>query len=106
MRELEERLYKHINTLIERYPKLEGARQSIIDAYLIMEECYENGGKLLIAGNGGSAADSEHIAGELMKRFKIQRPVCDEYAQRLMEIDSERGTELAKILNVLLWQFL
>ena len=35
-----------------------------------MEECYENGGKLLIAGNGGSAADSEHIAGELMKRFK------------------------------------
>ena len=56
MRELEERLYKHINTLIERYPKLEGARQSIIDAYLIMEECYENGGKLLIAGNGGGAA--------------------------------------------------
>ena len=99
MRELEERLYKHINTLIERYPKLEGVRQSIIDAYLIMEECYENGGKLLIAGNGGSAADSEHIAGELMKRFKIQRPVGDEYAQRLMEIDSERGRELAKNLE-------
>ena len=99
MRELEERLYKHITTLIERYPKLEGVRQSIIDAYLIMEECYENGGKLLIAGNGGSAADSEHIAGELMKRFKIQRPVSDEYAQRLMEIDSERGRELAKNLE-------
>ena len=99
MRELEERLYKHINTLIERYPKLEGVRQSIIDAYLIMEECYENGGKLLIAGNGGSAADSEHIAGELMKRFKIQRPVGDEYAQILMEIDSERGRELAKNLE-------
>lgn len=99
MRELEERLYKHINTLIERYPKLEGVRQSIIDAYLIMEACYENGGKLLIAGNGGSAADSEHIAGELMKRFKIQRPVSDEYAQRLMEIDSERGRELAKNLE-------
>lgn len=99
MRELEERLYKHINTLTERYPKLEGVRQSIIDAYLIMEECYENGGKLLIAGNGGSAADSEHIAGELMKRFKIQRPVSDEYAQRLMEIDSERGRELAKNLE-------
>ena len=99
MRELEERLYKYINTLIERYPKLEGVRQSIIDAYLIMEECYENGGKLLIAGNGGSAADSEHIVGELMKRFKIQRPVGDEYAQRLMEIDSERGRELAKNLE-------
>lgn len=99
MRELEERLYKHIHTLIERYPKLEGVKQSIIDAYLIMEECYENGGKLLIAGNGGSAADSEHIAGELMKRFKIQRPVSDEYAKRLIEIDSERGRKLAKNLE-------
>lgn len=99
MRKLEERLYKHIHTLIERYPELEVVKQSIIDAYLIMEECYENGGKLLIAGNGGSAADSEHIAGELMKRFKIQRPVSDEYAQRLMEIDSERGRKLAKNLE-------
>ena len=38
-----------------------------------MEECYENGGKLLVAGNGGSAADAEHIVGELMKGFKMPR---------------------------------
>jgi len=75
MHTLEPKLVKHIEFLIERYPKLLSVRKEIIDAYLLMEESYENGGKLLIAGNGGSAADSEHIAGELMKRFKILRPV-------------------------------
>ena len=83
---LEERLRKHIDLLIERYPKLKEIEQPIIDAYLVMEEAYENGGKLLIAGNGGSAADSEHIAGELMKRFKTPRPVSEEYALSLIHI--------------------
>lgn len=99
MKELETRLQRHIDLLIERYPVLDVCKQDIIDAYLIMEECYENGGKLLVAGNGGSAADSEHIAGELMKRFKIQRPVSKEYAEKLIEIDPERGPSLAKNLE-------
>ena len=64
-----------------------------------MEECYENGGKLLIAGNGGSAADSEHIAGELMKRFKTPRPVSSEFAEKLKSIDPVRGENLAKNLE-------
>ena len=67
---MENRLQKHIDLLIKRYPALQSVEQQITEAYLIMEECYQKGGKLLIAGNGGSAADSEHIAGELMKRFK------------------------------------
>lgn len=96
---LEKRLEKHINLLIERYPKLEIIKENIISAYLLMEQCYLNGGKLLIAGNGGSAADSEHIAGELMKRFKIPRPVSAEFAQKLIEVDAVRGTELAKNLE-------
>ena len=99
MRHFDVRLQKHIDLLIERYPHLECVKQNIIDAYLLMEECYENGGKLLVAGNGGSAADSEHIAGELMKRFKIPRPVSNEYAQKLIEIDSKRGPSLAKNLE-------
>lgn len=96
---LEPKLVKHIDLLVERYPKLEAVRQEIIDAYLLMEESYENGGKLLIAGNGGSAADSEHIAGELMKRFKILRPVSKEYAEKLKEVDPCRGAELSKNLE-------
>ncbi len=96
---LEDKLYKHIDLLMKRYPLLEQCRQNIIDAYEIMENCYSNGGKLLIAGNGGSAADSEHMAGELMKRFKIPRPVPTEFAERLKEIDPVRGESLSKNLE-------
>ena len=99
MRTLEPRLEKHIDLLIERYPTLAECRQSIIDAYLIMEETYEHDGKMLIAGNGGSAADSEHIAGELMKRFKTPRPVTPEMAEKLKAIDPVRGADLAKNLE-------
>lgn len=59
----------------------------------------QNGGKLLIAGNGGSAADSEHIAGELMKRFKIPRSIPEDLKKKLIEIDSVRGENLSKILS-------
>lgn len=96
---MEERLYTRIDTLIERYPVLSNIKDDIIKGYLLMEECYLNGGKLLIAGNGGSAADSEHIAGELMKRFKIQRPVSDEFADKLCKIDNVRGPKLAQNLE-------
>lgn len=99
MQRLELRLQKHIEFLIQRYPKLNIIKDDIIDAYLIMEDCYLRGGKLLIAGNGGSAADSEHIVGELMKQFKISRPVSKEYAQKLQKVDLIRGKELAKNLE-------
>lgn len=99
MKTLEQKLEKHIDLLISRYPQLEECRQAITDAYLIMEECYEKDGKLMIAGNGGSAADSEHIAGELMKRFKIPRPITDDFAEKLISVDKERGTSLAKNLE-------
>ena len=85
--------------MMDRYPKLESCKDQIIEAYQVMEECYENGGKLLIAGNGGSAADSEHIAGELMKRFKTPRPVSSEFAEKLKSIDPVRGENLAKNLE-------
>lgn len=99
MKTLEARLEKHIDLLIERYPILKECRQSLIDAYFIMEEAYEGDHKLLIAGNGGSAADSEHIAGELMKRFKTPRPVTPEMAEKLKAIDPVRGANLAKNLE-------
>ena len=99
MRTLEKRLEKHVDLLIQRYPVLESCRQDIIDGYLVMEEAYESNHKLLIAGNGGSAADSEHIAGELMKRFKTPRKVSDDFAQKLCEIDPDRGPSLAQNLE-------
>ena len=99
MIQLEEKLQKHVDLLVERYPMLNSIKQPIIDAYLVIEECYKNDGKLLIAGNGGSAADSEHIAGELMKRFKNPRPVKKDFADKLIEIDSVRGRHLANNLE-------
>lgn len=99
MKALDERLVKHIDLLIKRYPCLNEIKDEIISGYLVMEECYENGGKLLIAGNGGSAADAEHIAGELMKRFKKPRPVSPEFAEKLKSVDPKRGEMLAKNLE-------
>lgn len=96
---LEKKLKKYIDLLISRYPILSKIEQEIIEAYLLMETCYKNDGKLLIAGNGGSAADAEHIAGELMKRFKRPRPVNSEFAEKLKQIDRERGVGLANNLE-------
>lgn len=96
---MESKLQIHINLLIQRYPKLEGIVPSIISAYNLMEECYSYDGKLMIAGNGGSAADSEHIAGELMKRFKIPRKITPALTEKLCSIDGIRGPQLAKNLE-------
>lgn len=99
MRELENRLMKHIDLLVERYPSLESVKDDIIAAYLLMEECYENGGKLLVAGNGGSAADAEHIVGELMKGFKMPRKSESAFAEKLVAENHELGSVLAENLQ-------
>jgi len=90
-----QRIEEHIDTLISRYPKLEVCREDIIKAFEILVQCYQQDHKLLIAGNGGSAADAEHIAGELMKRFKISRKIPADFAEKLINIDPERGKNLA-----------
>lgn len=88
-----------LDELIKRYPVLESVRADIEKTYEILERCYENGGKLLIAGNGGSAADAEHIVGELMKGFVKRRPVPAEMEKALVETDPERGKVLARKLQ-------
>ena len=99
MSKLKENVKKHVDLLIKRYPELNVIEDSIVNAYLILEECYRNGGKLLIAGNGGSAADAEHIAGELMKGFKLPRKLRTDFAERLIEADEEMGSVLAVSLQ-------
>ena len=96
---MEEKLVKHVDLLIERYPALDVCRQNIILAYQILEEAYSAGRKLLVAGNGGSASDSEHIVGELMKEFKMKRKIYAAQIDRLMKIDEEMGTVLADHLQ-------
>ena len=68
-------------------------------AYELLRGSYENRHKLLVCGNGGSAADAEHIVGELMKGFKLPRRVDDSFADRLVELDPELGPVLAENLQ-------
>ena len=93
---MEENVRVHLDTLLTRYPQLESCRESITCAYLYICSAYDKGGKLLIAGNGGSAADAEHIVGELMKGFLLprklgsdmeakMRAVCPDEADYFME---------------------
>ena len=110
---MEERLLKHIDHLIDRYPKLIVCREDIVKAYEILEGAYSSGRKLLVSGNGGSASDSEHIVGELMKEFRLKRKVYasigkmedgrwknfSEVGARMVEIDPEMGSTLAENLQ-------
>ena len=89
----------HINTLIERYPSLTVCKGAIQTAYDTMKQAYTEGRKLLVCGNGGSAADSEHIVGELMKEFKLKREVYKNQAEAMKQIDPELGAILARHLQ-------
>lgn len=90
---------EYLDTLMERYPVLAPIRETVFAAYEAMRESYENGGKLMVAGNGGSCSDSEHIVGELMKGFVKRRPVSGDFAEALAKADPERGPELAAKLQ-------
>ncbi len=65
------------NELFIRYPTLLSIKDDIENTAKAIINCFENGGKLLICGNGGSCADAEHIVGELMKGFIKKRPITD-----------------------------
>lgn len=89
----------HIDELCERYPSLAAVKEDMARAFRRMAECYECGGKLLIAGNGGSAADAEHIVCELMKGFKKRRRCPDELAGLLEQSSRMYGGFLAERLQ-------
>lgn len=89
----------YIGLLIQRYPALADMESDIRRAFEKIRETYQKGGKLLVGGNGGSAADSEHIVGELMKGFIKKREPDEDFKRRLKEIDSEFGGRLSTSLQ-------
>lgn len=96
---MNDNVFSELKVLMERYPKLEVCLEEIKAAYEILEKCFLVGGKLLIAGNGGSAADSEHIVGELMKGFRLGRELPDQYKEKLCKIDADMGKILGSNLQ-------
>ena len=90
---------KHIYTLMERYPALTHLQGEIEAAYGLIEQAYAGGGKLLVAGNGGSSSDAEHMVGELMKGFLLPRKCSDAMTAQLKAVDPELGEVLSRNLQ-------
>ncbi len=99
MKKKEKNSTELMTELFERYPVLMPCKESFIRAYETLRGCYKNGGKLLVAGNGGSAADSEHIVGELMKSFLFNRKIDDDFERELTQAFGQNGTELSEKLE-------
>lgn len=86
-------------SLFTQYPALLVCQEAIAQAFHLLQTCYQHGGKLLICGNGGSAADAEHIVGELMKSFLIKRPIRVDARARLKALFPADGDYLAEHLQ-------
>ena len=83
---------------LERYPALKGCEGDILSVYNALYACFAEGHRLYLCGNGGSAADCEHIAGELLKSFKKCRPIQGAYADAL-KMQADRGQVLIEQLE-------
>ena len=83
---------------LERYPALLGNEQEILSVYEILANCFASGHRLYLCGNGGSASDCEHIAGELLKSFKKCRPLSADLMEGLKK-QGERGQVLIENLQ-------
>ncbi len=85
--------------LFQRYPELGVCKSDIQSAFDLLREAFIAGNKLIAAGNGGSAADCEHIVGELMKSFRFPRKIPEAEGAKLRELYGEDGDELAQRLE-------
>jgi D-sedoheptulose 7-phosphate isomerase len=86
----------YLQQLVNRYPSLIGIQDAVLEAYQLMVTCFEGNGKLLAAGNGGSAADADHIVGELMKGFVKKRTLPADFISRLTLTDAETGNYIGQ----------
>lgn len=88
-----------IDELFERFPELESCRDSILSAYDIIKETFIDGGTLFTCGNGGSAADAEHMVGELMKGFILPRKIDSSVTANLKDKYGETGLDISEKLQ-------
>ncbi|MGB4589971.1 MAG: SIS domain-containing protein [Clostridiaceae bacterium] len=94
---------EYTNNLIEsfflKWPNLQYLKENMRKSIALMTINILSGGKVLICGNGGSASDSEHIAGELLKEFYIKRPINYEFREKLIAAYGEEGRDMAGSLQ-------
>lgn len=88
-----------IREVIKRHPQLSACGEDIANAANELKTCFSGGGRVYLCGNGGSAADSTHIVGELVKGFLSKRPLGDAIKSRLAAVDAELGEALGEKLQ-------
>ena len=88
--------YKILEKLIEKHPALAVVKESINEVFLILANTYNNDGKVLVCGNGGSAADCEHIVGELMKGFLLPRALNE---NEVKNFENQNAVHIARGLQ-------
>jgi D-sedoheptulose 7-phosphate isomerase len=89
----------HILNLIIRYPSLAPVRGRLEEALRILRQCFDRGGKLLVCGNGGSAADASHLCGELVKGFVKKRPLPANFSARFSTAPEDIRADLLESLQ-------
>ncbi len=85
--------------LVERHPQLEPLQEDMLSAFNALRTGFADGKRLFLCGNGGSAADAEHIVGELMKGYLMSRPVSGEFREKLVRRHPTDGNYLADHLQ-------
>jgi len=96
---MNQQIEKELEHLLANYPQLAGCKDDIWNAFELMMNCHRQGGLIMTCGNGGSAADAEHITGELMKSFKHHRPLSGEQRAALETAFPNEGAYLADHLQ-------
>lgn len=91
-----EKYKKYLDELLLKYPSLKECETSILRAFDILKKCYINNNKIVVAGNGGSCADGEHIVGELMKGFMKKRPLEKVEKESIIAYDNDYGYVLSE----------
>jgi D-sedoheptulose 7-phosphate isomerase len=88
-----------LQSLFRKYPDLTSLSSELAQALELILACFRAGGKVLICGNGGSAADAEHLVGELMKSYVSPRPIPETLRKTLAASSPEYGLYLAEHLQ-------
>ena len=96
---MKESVKQTFEQLFEQYPALETCRADIRAAFELLAGSFRDGGKLMLCGNGGSAADCEHISGELLKGFRLKRAIPAADADTLARLYGDTGKKLATMLQ-------
>jgi D-sedoheptulose 7-phosphate isomerase len=90
---------KLFDECMQKYSPLQSCAKDILCAFDSLVNCFSQGGKVLVCGNGGSAADAEHIVSEFMKKFRIKRSVDPLISQKLVALGFDFAEHLASQLE-------